>query len=82
MLAGTGLDIASKRRGQRLLDTLTMVESAWPSKDPLPSSIKFLRAASIVSSRSFYVDELQGEGLLPLVDSSRDLHAQQETRCF
>ena len=67
-LAGTGLDGVSRRRRRRLLDNYNVAVAEWPGATLLPSAEEYLAASTLSSSRAFRVDEVHGEGLLPLCD--------------
>ena len=67
-LAGTGLDGVSRRRRRRLLSNHHVAVAEWPGATQLPSAGEYLAASTLSSSRAFRVDEVHGEGLLPLCD--------------
>ena len=67
-LTGTGLDGVSRRRRRRLLSNYHAAVAEWPRATPLPSADEYLAASTLSSSRAFRVDEVHGEGLLPLCD--------------
>ena len=75
-LAGTGLDIAARKRRQRLEGIYTEMMAALASDDAMHSS-RFAKvtfealmvAASLTSSRCMYVDDRHGYALVPAADA-------------
>ena len=75
-LAGTGLDIAARKRRQRLEGIYTEMMAALASDDAMHSSrfakVTFealMAAASLTSSRCMYVDDRHGYALVPAADA-------------
>jgi hypothetical protein len=72
LLQGTNLDTASRRRRQRLTDNFQAIQGSWAaacvSGTALPTLDEYLRASTLVSSRSFRIDDEHGEALVPLAD--------------
>ena len=73
LLAGTGLDVAARaRRAELVRDYADLC--AWVEANPgagvaLPTLAAYLGAASLASSRAFYVDDEHGEALVPGADA-------------
>lgn len=72
LLQGTNLDAASRRRRQRLSDNFQAIQGSWEGAciggTALPTLDEYLRASTLVSSRSFHIDDEHGEALVPLGD--------------
>ena len=73
LLAGTGLDVAARARRAELVREYADL-CAWVEANPgagvaLPTLAAYLGAASLASSRAFYVDDEHGEALVPGADA-------------
>ena len=72
-LRGTGLDEEARRMRRALLTEHCQLVAALdahgePKQSPLRRSESYIHAATLTSSRAFYIDEWHGEALVPLAD--------------
>ena len=73
LLAGTGVDVTARARRAELVreyaDLCAWVEANPDAGVALPTLAAYLGAASLASSRAFYVDDEHGEALVPGADA-------------